>query len=146
MALLDRGHPARAETAAVAYAVNGIHHRQLGVAGTQKVTVHRMHMTRLFHRLTGRRQRLTEHLATEQLAKSQVLAAATEQVFFDRFQAQQVDQIIQHLAHSDSPHTTQCRAVLAASVDSISGPCHHEGHCKRPCQVIHARFAAIVHG
>ncbi|MNF56194.1 hypothetical protein D3C84_376760 [compost metagenome] len=81
-----------------------------------------MHMARLFNRLTGRRQRLTEHLTTEQLTKPQVLAAATEQVFFDRFQGQQVDQIIQHMAHSDSPHTEQCRAVLAASVNSDVGP------------------------
>src|SRR3989344_3467431 len=94
----------------------------------------RMHMARLFNGLTSCRQRLTEHLAAEQLTKTQVLATAAEQVFFDRFQAQQVNQIIQHLAHSDSPHTTQCRAVLAASVDSLSGPCQHRGHCKRPCR------------
>ncbi|MCY1354112.1 hypothetical protein D9M69_404740 [compost metagenome] len=146
VALLDRRHPTRAETATVTHPVNLIHHRQPGIARAQEIAVHRMHMARLFNRLTGRRQRLTEHLTTEQLTKTQVLATATEQVFFDRLQRQQVDQIFQHLAHSDSPHTTQYRAVLAAAVDSVSGPGQHVVHCKRPCQVIHARFAAIVHG
>ncbi|MNN60724.1 hypothetical protein D3C81_1759220 [compost metagenome] len=145
LAFLDRRHPARAETAAIAHAVNLIHHRQTGVARAQEVAVHRMHVPRLFNGLTGRRQRLTEYLAAEQLAKTQVLATTTEQVFFDRFQGQQVDQIFQHLAHSDSPHTTHCRAVLAAAVDTVSGPAHG-GHCKRPYRLIHARFAAIVHG
>ncbi|MNZ43296.1 hypothetical protein D3C78_608970 [compost metagenome] len=87
--------------------------------------MHRMHMARLFNGLTGRRQRLAEHLATEQLTETQILATATEQVFFDRFQGQQVDQIFQHLAHSDSPHAKHCRAVLAATVDSVSGPGQH---------------------
>ncbi|MNP47817.1 hypothetical protein D3C76_1418960 [compost metagenome] len=82
-----------------------------------------MHMARLFNRLTGRRQRLAEHLTTEQLTKPQVLATTTEQVFFDRFQGQQVDQIIQHLAHSDAPQAKHGRAALAATVDSVSGLC-----------------------
>ncbi|CAI8705045.1 hypothetical protein EMIT0P265_100142 [Pseudomonas zeae] len=105
MALLDRRDAASAETAAIAHAINRIDHRQLGIARTQEIAVHRMYMARLFNGLTGRRQRLAEHLATEQLTETQILATATEQVFFDRFQGQQVDQIFQHLAHSDSPHT-----------------------------------------
>ncbi len=108
--------------------------------------MHRMHMPRFFNRLTGGRQGLTEHLATEQLAEAQVLATATEQVFLDRFQGQQVDQIFQHVAHSDSPHTTQCRAVSAATAHSGSGRGHHGCHCKRPGRLSHARFAAIAHG
>ena len=36
-------------------------------------------------------------LTTEQLAKAQVLTAAAKEVLFDRFQGQQIDQIIQQL-------------------------------------------------
>ncbi|MNG97624.1 hypothetical protein D3C79_567430 [compost metagenome] len=57
-------------------------------------------MTRLFDRLAGRRQRLAQYLSTVQLPKAQVLASPAEQVFLDRFQAQQVNQIVQHVAHS----------------------------------------------
>ena len=80
-----------------------------------------MHMAGFFNGLTGRRQRLAEHLTTEQLTETQVLATAAEEVFFDRFQGQQIDQIFQHLAHSGSPHTKLYRAVLATAVDSDSG-------------------------
>lgn len=56
-------------------------------------------MPRFFDGLAGRRQRLAEHLATEQLAKTQVLAAAAKEVFLNRLQRQQVHQIFQYLAH-----------------------------------------------
>ena len=69
--------------------------------------MHRVHVAGVFNGLAHGRQRLSKHLATEQLAKAQILTAATKEVLLDRFQGQQVDQIIQHLAHSDSPHTEQ---------------------------------------
>ena len=99
IALLNRGDTTRAETATVAHAVHRIHHRQRGIARAQKITVQGMHMPRFFYGLAGRRQRLAEHLAAEQLAKAQVLAAAAKEVFLDRLQGQQVHQIFQYLAH-----------------------------------------------
>ncbi|MNP23224.1 hypothetical protein D3C76_1159260 [compost metagenome] len=59
-----------------------------------------MHMAGFFDRLAGGRQRLPQHLATVQLAKTQILTASAEQVFLNGFQTQQVDQIVQHVAHS----------------------------------------------
>ncbi|MNF11341.1 hypothetical protein D3C80_2125470 [compost metagenome] len=59
-----------------------------------------MHVPVLLHGLAGSREGLSQYLAAVQLAKPKVLAAPTEQVFLDRFQAQQIDQIIQHMAHS----------------------------------------------
>ena len=103
LAFLDRRYPPRTETAAIAYALNLIHHRQGGIAGTQEVAVHGMHMARGFDRLTGCRYTLTEHLATIQLAKAQVLTDPAKQILFDGFQGQQGDQLIQHLTHACSP-------------------------------------------
>ena len=38
-------------------------------------------------RLGGRRKRLAQHLATEQLRKTEILATAAKQVLFEHFQA-----------------------------------------------------------
>ena len=65
--------------------------------------MHGVHVARLLDRLAGRRDALAKHLATEQLTKTEILAAATEQVFLDLLQAEQRDQIIEHLGHEVSP-------------------------------------------
>ncbi|MNE69860.1 hypothetical protein D3C80_1656110 [compost metagenome] len=59
----------------------------------------RMHMAGVLDRLAGRRQGLAQHLPTVQLAEAQVLATPTEQVLLDGFEAQQVDQVVQHMTH-----------------------------------------------
>ncbi|MCY1420420.1 hypothetical protein D9M71_360410 [compost metagenome] len=100
LALLHRRHSAGAETAAIAYPVHLIHHRQAGIARAQEITMQRVHVAVLFHGLAGRRERLPQYLPAVQLAKTQVLATPTEQVFLNGFQAQQIDQIVQHMAHS----------------------------------------------
>jgi len=118
VALLDRRHAACAEAAAIAHAVHRIHHRQCGIAGAQKITVQRMHVPLGFYGLAGSRQRLAEHLPAEQLAKTQVLAAAAKEVFLDRLQGQQVHQIFQYLAHRATP--TIYGAFRAAYPCSVS--------------------------
>ena len=65
--------------------------------------MHGVHVARLLDRLAGRRDALAKHLAAEQLTKTEILAAATEQVFLDLFQAQQRDQIVEYLGHGVSP-------------------------------------------
>jgi len=62
-----------------------------------------VHVAGILYRLAGGRQGLAQHLAAIQLAKTQVLAAAAEQVFFNGFEAQQVDQVVQHMTHQGSP-------------------------------------------
>ena len=89
--------------AAVAGALDLIDHRQTGIAGTQEITVHGVHVARLLDRLAGGGNALAKHLAAEQLTKTEILAAATEQVFLDLFQAQQRDQIVEYLGHGVSP-------------------------------------------
>ena len=104
LALLNRLNPAGSKAAAVAQRINLIDDRQISVARTQKVAMHRMHMAVRVNSLTGRRQRLTQNLPTEQLLETEILTAATEQVFLDFLQCQQVYQIIQQFAHSGSSH------------------------------------------
>jgi len=60
-------------------------------------------VARLLDRLAGGGNALAKHLAAEQLAKTEILAAATEQVFLDLFQAQQRDQIVEYLGNGVSP-------------------------------------------
>ncbi|MNN40902.1 hypothetical protein D3C81_1549930 [compost metagenome] len=60
-----------------------------------------MHVALVFHCLAGGGEGLAEHLAAEQLAEAEVLADATEQVFFDGFEAQQGDQFVEHLGHGN---------------------------------------------
>ena len=84
--LLDRRDPTGAEAAAIAHPVDLIHHRQGDVAGTQEITVQRMHVALVFDRLAGCRQGLAQHLPAEQLAKAKVLTAPTKEVLLNGFQ------------------------------------------------------------
>ncbi len=49
--------------------------------------------------LAGRRQRLPQYLATKELGKAEVLTAAAIQVGSQGVEAQEIDQVVQHLAH-----------------------------------------------
>ncbi len=97
--LLDRADPSRGEAAAIAHAIDVVHHRLVRVTGTQEIAVQRMHMALRRHRLAGSGDHLAEHLPAEQLGKAEVLAGATEQVFLDAFQGQQIDQGVEYLGH-----------------------------------------------
>src|SRR5690606_4056048 len=81
--LLDGTDRTGGETATVARHLDLIDDRHAGVAGAQKIAVHRMHLARRVDRLAGRRQGLAQYLPTEQLAEAQIFAPAAKQVFLD---------------------------------------------------------------
>jgi len=51
------------------------------------------------HRATGGRQRLAEHLAAKNLGSADVAALPAEDVFLQRLEFQQVDEVGQRLIH-----------------------------------------------
>lgn len=59
----------------------------------------RMHAALVRHRLLGGVQRLADHLSAEHLAQPQIFTLAAEQSFFDFLQIQQIEEVLQCLAH-----------------------------------------------
>jgi hypothetical protein len=92
-AVLDRRDPAHGETAAIAGAVDLVDDRRGDVAGAQEVGMQRVRAARLGHRRLRRRQGLADDLATEDVLGADVAALAAEQVVFQAFQREQLDQL-----------------------------------------------------
>ena len=104
LAVLDRSHPAHRETAAVAGAVHVVDDRMLDIAGAQEIGVQRMRGARALElvdvqrRLRGR-QRLPQHLPTEDIFGADIAALPAEQIVFQPVQRQQFDQFGDGRAH-----------------------------------------------
>ena len=89
LAVLDRGHPAHREAAAVTGALHVVDDGLVDVTGAQEIGMQGMRRAAVGHRLLRRRQGLAEHLAAEHVAGADVAALAAEQVVFQALQAQQ---------------------------------------------------------
>lgn len=97
--VLDGADAARAEAVAVAQGFHVVNDRLAAVARAQEVAVERMHAAFIRHRLLGGVQRLADHLPAEHLAQPQIFTLAAEQPFFDFLQIQQIEEVLQCLAH-----------------------------------------------
>jgi hypothetical protein len=107
-AVLDRGHAAHREAAAVAGAVDLVDDRGLDVAGHQEVGVQRMRGSRLVElveRRLGRGQRLAQDLAAEHVSGADVAALAAEQVDLEPFEREQLQQVGESLVHAGASGT-----------------------------------------
>ena len=97
-AVLDGDDATIGEVAAVEAAIYLVDDRRGAVATPQEVGVHGVHHA-LDHRGGGRRQRLAQHLAAENLRAADVAALTAEQVVLQLLQLQQLQQVGQALVH-----------------------------------------------
>ena len=98
-AVLDRDDPPRGERAAVARAVDVVGDGLARVARPQEVRVHRVDVALRRHRLHRRGERLAEHLAAVDRAPAEVLALATEEVFLDPLEREELHERIEDVRH-----------------------------------------------
>ena len=105
LAVLDRDDAAGGEAAAVAQPVDVVEDRRFRVAGTKEVGVQRVHEAeRVLDRSGGRDEGLAGDLTAEHALAVLLRRHASEQVDLDRFQVEQVDQIVERsvvVAHPD---------------------------------------------
>src|SRR5690606_12449212 len=101
--VLDRGYPAHRETAAVARPVGLVADRRGDVAGLEEVGVQRVRGARLGQRRLRGRQRLSQHLAPENVLGTDVAALAAEQIDLEALERKQVDQLGNGGGHARSP-------------------------------------------
>ncbi len=103
LAMLDGDDPTRGKAAAVADAVDVVHHRHLRIAEAQEVGVHRVHVTLGVDGAAGGHQRLREHLAAVEAHALAVEALAAEQVHFERLEIEQGHQVVEGAHRSKLP-------------------------------------------
>ena len=102
LAPLDRLHPSRRHAASVPDGLDVVHDRTPGVARAEKVAVERVHRTLPGHRVPRCGQRLTDHLAPEHGTEPEILAVSAEQILFDAFELEELQQLVQDAAHDPS--------------------------------------------
>src|SRR5699024_7525730 len=86
--------PPRRKAAAIATAVDLEDDRLAGIARTQKIGVHGVGDPWAVDGLLGGGKGLTQDLSAEHVRGADVAAEAAEQVVFQSFQTQQVDQLV----------------------------------------------------
>ncbi|PRD36378.1 UNVERIFIED_CONTAM: hypothetical protein NCL1_08867 [Trichonephila clavipes] len=119
LAVLDRLHRAGGEALAVAHALDLVDDRRRRVAGTQEVGMQRMRQALAVDRAAGRHQGLAQHLAAEHVLAEVIVALATEQVDFQVFQIEQLQQLLHHDRHSGTPSLdTRLKQIRT---DSLTG-------------------------
>src|ERR1700680_1482842 len=96
--MLARRDAPRGETFAVADAVNIVDDRHLRVDGQQEISVQRMRWP-AFDRAAGCDQRLADHLAAEDALPADLRAAAAKEIFFQRFEVENVEEILDGGGH-----------------------------------------------
>ena len=94
MAVLARGDAPRGEALAVADAVDVVDDRHLGIARQQEIGVHRMRRPAGLDRAHRGDQRLADHLAAEHALPAGLRRAAAEQVHLERFEIEDVEQVL----------------------------------------------------
>ncbi len=97
--VLDRDHPAGGERPAVADAVDLVEDRNARVPWPEEVGVQRVRPSRV-DRAAGRGQRLSRHLPAEDALAVLVRTHPAEDVHFDRFEIEQVDEEVEIEAHA----------------------------------------------
>jgi hypothetical protein len=90
--VLDRRHPPRRETAAVAQPPDLVDDRHGRIARQDEIGVQRMRQA-VLHRPTGGDHRLADHLSAEHARPSAFRADAAEQVHLDRLEVQELQQV-----------------------------------------------------
>ncbi len=96
LAMLDRGDAARGEGAAVTGALHLVKHGGGDVPGTNEIGVQRV-ADAVRHRLVGGQKGLGDHQAAEDAGEAVVRADAPEQVHLDRFEVQDVGEVLGRL-------------------------------------------------
>lgn len=96
LAVLDGGDPAGGEGAAVAGAFHLVKHGGCDVARADEIGVQRV-TDPVGHRLVGRQQGLGDDKATEDAGEAVIGADAPEQVHLDRFEVQDVGEVLGRL-------------------------------------------------
>jgi hypothetical protein len=91
LALLNRHHPARGEAAAVPDPLHLVEHGPAGIPRPHEVGPQRMRLPAL-HGVTGRTQRLREHLPAEQAHAFAGFVAAAVEVLLDGLELENVQQ------------------------------------------------------
>ncbi len=101
-AVLAGDHPAGAERAAVAGALDVVHDRHPGVAGPQEVGVQRVHRPTGVRRPRRGDQRLAGHLAAEHPLQRRLGLPPPEEAVVERLEVEQGEQLVDRLGHG--PH------------------------------------------
>src|ERR1700675_3543731 len=93
MAMLARGDASRGKALAVTNTVDVVNDRHFGIAGQQEVSMHGVRRRALDRAYRGN-QRLPNHLAAKHALPAGLRAAAAEQVHFERFEIENIEQIL----------------------------------------------------
>ena len=96
--MLDGNDSPHRKTATVTGPIDVINDRSPHITATQEVSVQRVRATAVDGTLRGG-QRLTEHLATEDLCAAYITAFATEYVFLDPLQLEQLQEVCEYGMH-----------------------------------------------
>ena len=94
-AVLDRLHPARIETRAIAHALDIVDDGLTRFATEQEVTVHRMRETVRLDGTHGGNKRLRQHQSAIHALPALLLCSTAIEVLFQRFQIENADQFIE---------------------------------------------------
>ncbi len=102
--VLDRHDAARREAAAVANAVDFVDNRDLGVASQQKIAMERMRrpVGNALDGAAGSDQRLANDLAAENTLPARLRRTASKQIYLDRFEIEDGEQILYGRGHRSS--------------------------------------------
>src|SRR5215470_12540154 len=110
MTVLDRHNAPRGEAAAVANAVDFVDNGDLGIAGQQEITMERMRrpVGDLVDCAAGSHQRLANDLAAENALPAHLRRAASKQIYLDRFEIEDGEQIRYSRGHRSSQQVEIC--------------------------------------
>jgi len=97
--VLDCDHTSRGEAAPVADPFDLVDDRNTGIAGAHEIAVQRVRSA-VFHGSGCGDERLADHLAAEYALPSDLRAAATKQVVFQRFKVENGQKAIEGVAHA----------------------------------------------
>ena len=87
--MLNRGHAASGEAVAVAQAINEVHDRRLEIAGQNEVAVGRVSLAVAVHGSARRDERLREHLAAKNAARSEIAILPAIDIDLERLEVEQ---------------------------------------------------------
>ncbi len=133
---LDRHHAPSREAGAVADAVHVVDDGSTRVAGTQEVTVKRVHRAAVGDGLLRGGQRLSQHLPAEDVAPAEILALAAKQSSA-RCAPERASSTssAEDVRHSAAKEATQ-RAAGTAIVDREAGLVRVEAHLRALARVV----------
>ena len=107
MAVLACGDTTRSKALAVTHAIDVVDNRYFGIAGQQEVGVHGMRWARFDCSHRGN-QCLSDHLAAKHALPAGLRRAAPEQVHVERFEIENIEQILDGGGHETARKRSNC--------------------------------------